>query len=123
MLDGHSLTHSLTRSLTRSLTHSLTHSLTLNRNFEEHSRDFVLERAYQIPPYLLGVVAVNDCRQWISRFIINLDVKTNQIAFPVANLLVLHRGVALGPAFHLIEEVRDYCQKGGFRFSFQFGLV
>ena len=58
-------------------------------------------------PSRLGAVAVDDERQGVDRLAGDEDVDLDEVGRPVAELLVVHRGVALGAALQLVEVVDD----------------
>ena len=50
---------------------------------------------------------MDDERQGVDRLAVDQDVQLDEVAGPVADLLVVHRGVALGAALELVVEVDD----------------
>ena len=53
------------------------------------------------------VVAVDDDAERVDRLAVDEDVQLDEVARAIADLLVVHRGVALGAALELVVEVDD----------------
>ena len=79
----------------------------LDRDLEHLAGDQLLEPLGQDPPDRLGLVAVDDEREGIDGLAVDEDVDLGEVRRPVAELLVVHRGVALAAALELVEVVDD----------------
>ena len=79
----------------------------LDRHLEHLARDELLELLDERLPGMRGLVAVDDEREGVDRLAVDEDVELDQLRGAVADLLVVHRGVALGAALELVVEVDD----------------
>src|SRR4029079_13619226 len=73
----------------------------LDGDLEHLARDQLLEPLGQVAPDRLGLVAVDDHRQRVDRLAVDEDVDLGKVRRAVAQLLVVHRGVALAAALEL----------------------
>src|SRR5450759_567993 len=79
----------------------------LHRHLEHLARDELLQLLGELPAGGLGLVPVHDQGQGVHRLAVHQDVELDEARRAVAQLLVVHRRVALAAALELVEVVDD----------------
>ena len=79
----------------------------MDRHLEQLSRDDLLELVAQAAGQAIGLILVHDKRQRVHLVARKQDIEFDELGGTIFVELVVERGIALGAALELIEEVQD----------------